>query len=137
MKYICSYCNIYVYDEEEEGDPKTKLDRGTKLDEIPDSWFCPVCGMPKEYLKEVREDVFSIKMDAYTETQSQTKDITTTAQLLEACLKESAENMRYVMVSPTEFVLDRTSDLPLDLVVQDKEKHLKRIMIHYSSISLR
>jgi len=74
MKYICSYCNIYVYDEEE-GDPKTKLDRGTKLDEIPDSWLCPVCGMPKEYLKEVREDVFSIKRDAYSETQSQTKDI--------------------------------------------------------------
>jgi len=74
MKYICSYCNIYVYDEEE-GDIETRLDPGTKLDEIPDSWLCPVCGMPKEYLKEVREDVFSLKRNAYKETQDQTKDI--------------------------------------------------------------
>lgn len=74
MKYLCTYCNIYAYDEEK-GDPETKLDPGTSLEDIPDSWLCPVCGMPKEYLKPVREDVFDIKIKSYNETQDQAKDI--------------------------------------------------------------
>ncbi len=28
MKYICTYCNIYAYDEEK-GDPDTELEPGT------------------------------------------------------------------------------------------------------------
>jgi isopentenyl diphosphate isomerase/L-lactate dehydrogenase-like FMN-dependent dehydrogenase/rubredoxin len=74
MKYICTYCNIYAYDEEK-GDPDTELEPGTLVDDFPDSWLCPVCGMPKEYLQEVRDDIFSLKMTAYTETQHDTKDL--------------------------------------------------------------
>ena len=74
MKYVCTYCNIYAYDEEK-GDPDTGLEPGTLVDNFPDSWLCPVCGMPKEYLQEVRDDIFSLKMTAYTETQHDTKDL--------------------------------------------------------------
>ncbi|WP_083804495.1 alpha-hydroxy-acid oxidizing protein [Methanobacterium lacus] len=74
MRYICSYCNIYIYDEEK-GDLETKLEPGTTLEEIPDSWLCPVCGMPKEYLKPVNNKIFEIKAKSYTETQHQTQDI--------------------------------------------------------------
>jgi 4-hydroxymandelate oxidase len=74
MKYICTYCNIYAYDEEK-GDPDTELEPGTLVDDFPDSWLCPVCGMPKEYLQEVRDDIFSLKMTVYTETQHDTKDL--------------------------------------------------------------
>ncbi len=74
MKYICTYCNIYAYDEDK-GDPETNLEPGTSLDEFPDSWLCPVCGMPKEYLQEVRDDIFSLKMTAYNETQHESKDL--------------------------------------------------------------
>ena len=74
MKYICTYCNIYAYDEEK-GDLDTKLEPGTKIEDFPDLWLCPVCGMPKEYLQEVRDDIFSLKMTAYTETQHDTKDL--------------------------------------------------------------
>ncbi len=74
MKYVCTYCNIYAYDEEK-GDPDTGLEPGTLVDNFPDTWLCPVCGMPKEYLQEVRDDIFSLKMTAYTETQHDTKDL--------------------------------------------------------------
>ena len=74
MKYICTYCNVYVYDEDK-GDPETDLEPGTELENFPDSWLCPVCGMPKDYLQEVREDVFSIKMRAYTDTQHESQDL--------------------------------------------------------------
>ncbi len=74
MKYVCTYCNIYAYDEEK-GDPDTKLKPGTKLEDFPETWLCPVCQMPKDYLQEVRDDIFSLKMTAYTETQHETKDL--------------------------------------------------------------
>jgi len=74
MKYICTYCNIYAYDDEK-GDPETKIEPGTKVDDFPDSWLCPVCGMPKEYLQEVRDDIFSLKITAYSETQNESKGI--------------------------------------------------------------
>ena len=85
MKYICTYCNVYAYDEEK-GDPGSKLQPGTKIDDIPDSWLCPVCGMPKDYLQEVRDEIFSLKMTAYTETQHET----TGSELLPFHSKEDA-----------------------------------------------
>lgn len=74
MKYICSYCNVYAYDDEK-GDRDTKLEPGTLVDDFPDSWLCPVCGMPKNYLEEVRDDVFFLKMNAYSETPHETQDL--------------------------------------------------------------
>jgi 4-hydroxymandelate oxidase len=74
MKYICTYCNVYAYDEEK-GDQGSKLQPGTKIDDFPDSWLCPVCGMPKEYLQEVRDEIFTLKMTAYTETRHETQDL--------------------------------------------------------------
>ncbi len=38
MKYVCGVCG-YVYDEEKEG---------TKWEELPADWRCPVCKAPKE-----------------------------------------------------------------------------------------
>jgi 4-hydroxymandelate oxidase len=74
MKYVCTYCNIYAYDDEK-GDTDTKLKPGTKLEDFPETWLCPVCQMPKDYLQEVRDDIFSLKMTAYTDTQYETKDL--------------------------------------------------------------
>lgn len=36
-KYRCTVCN-YIYDEQKEG---------TKFEDLPDTWTCPVCGAPK------------------------------------------------------------------------------------------
>lgn len=74
MKYLCTYCNTYVYDDEK-GDPETNLKPGTTLDNFPNSWLCPVCGMPKEYLQEVSDEIFKIKKLTYTETEHERKDI--------------------------------------------------------------
>lgn len=74
MKYLCSYCSVYVYDEDS-GDPLTDLKSGTKWDEIPNTWHCPVCGMPKTYLHQIRDEVFSLKNAVYTEKQNEKKDL--------------------------------------------------------------
>ncbi|WP_096204163.1 rubredoxin, partial [Candidatus Methanoperedens nitratireducens] len=42
-KWLCTVCNIYVYDEEK-GDPLTGISRNTGVSDFPDSWRCPVCG---------------------------------------------------------------------------------------------
>ena len=45
-RYVCSICG-YVYDPEQ-GDPDNGVDPGTKWEDVPDDWECPVCGASKE-----------------------------------------------------------------------------------------
>ena len=44
-KYICRACGV-IYDEEV-GDSDSGLAPGTRFDEIPDDWECPLCGVTK------------------------------------------------------------------------------------------
>jgi rubredoxin-NAD+ reductase len=45
-KYECLVCG-WVYDEEK-GDPDSGVAAGTKWDDLPDDWVCPMCGASKE-----------------------------------------------------------------------------------------
>ena len=45
-QWICESCG-YVYDPVE-GDPDGGVPAGTPFEEIPDDWFCPVCGARKK-----------------------------------------------------------------------------------------
>ncbi len=44
-KYICDLCG-YIYDEEL-GDPDNGVEAGTKFEDVPDSWVCPLCQADK------------------------------------------------------------------------------------------
>ena len=44
-KYLCVPCG-YIYDENL-GDPDGGIAPGTKFEDIPDDWVCPVCGVGK------------------------------------------------------------------------------------------
>ncbi len=45
-KYVCTICG-YVYDPEL-GDPDNDVASGTKWEDVPDDWECPVCGASKD-----------------------------------------------------------------------------------------
>jgi rubredoxin len=45
-KYECGVCG-YVYDPVK-GDPDGGIKAGTKWEDIPDDWVCPVCGAGKD-----------------------------------------------------------------------------------------
>ena len=45
MEYQCPYCP-YVYNEEA-GDPDNGISPGTKFEDLPASWVCPICGAEK------------------------------------------------------------------------------------------
>lgn len=45
QKYICRVCG-FIYDEAE-GDPDSGLAPGTRFEDIPDDWTCPLCGVSK------------------------------------------------------------------------------------------
>lgn len=49
MKYVCEICG-FVYDEEV-GAPDQGIAPGTKFEDLPDDFVCPVCGVPKENFK--------------------------------------------------------------------------------------
>ncbi len=50
QKYVCLVCG-YVYDPAE-GDPDNDIAAGTKFEDIPDDWVCPVCGAGKDEFEE-------------------------------------------------------------------------------------
>ncbi|OUJ13577.1 FAD-dependent oxidoreductase [Acetobacter sp. DsW_063] len=43
--YICKVCG-WIYDESK-GDPDSGLPPGTRFEDIPDDWYCPLCGVGK------------------------------------------------------------------------------------------
>jgi rubredoxin len=45
VKWMCESCG-FIYDPEE-GDPDGGIPPGTPFEEIPETWFCPVCGARK------------------------------------------------------------------------------------------
>ena len=50
-KYRCTVCG-YIYDPEK-GDPDSGIAPGTKFEDIPDDWVCPVCGVDKSSFEKV------------------------------------------------------------------------------------
>ncbi len=65
-KWLCTVCNIYVYDEER-GDAQTGISPNTEVSEFPDSWKCPVCGAAKDKLVIIPEEEYWQKARAYTD----------------------------------------------------------------------
>lgn len=49
-KYICSICG-YEYDEVA-GDKNTNIPAGTKFEDMPSDWLCPLCAAPKITFEE-------------------------------------------------------------------------------------
>ena len=45
-KHLCIFCG-YVYDPEN-GDPDSGIAPGTRFEDLPDDWVCPVCGAFKD-----------------------------------------------------------------------------------------
>ncbi|WP_315166542.1 rubredoxin [Metaclostridioides mangenotii] len=52
-KYICTACG-YIYDPAV-GDSDNGVAPGTKFEDIPDDWVCPLCGVPKSDFEKVEE----------------------------------------------------------------------------------
>jgi flavin reductase (DIM6/NTAB) family NADH-FMN oxidoreductase RutF/rubredoxin len=51
VKYRCTICG-YIYDPEK-GDPESGIPPGTRFEELPDDWICPVCGATKDQFEKV------------------------------------------------------------------------------------
>ena len=50
-KYVCDVCG-YIYDEAA-GDPDNGIEPGTKWEDVPDDFLCPLCGVGKDQFSEV------------------------------------------------------------------------------------
>ena len=50
MKYVCTACG-FVYDEDE-GCPEMGIAPGTKFEDLPEDFLCPICMMGKDMFQE-------------------------------------------------------------------------------------
>ena len=55
MKYTCMICG-YTYDEEK-GIPERGIAPGTKFEDLPEDFHCPLSKMPKDKFRNVAKDV--------------------------------------------------------------------------------
>ena len=49
-KFVCRVCG-YIYDEEQ-GAPDNGVAPGTKWEDVPDDFVCPLCGVGKDMFEE-------------------------------------------------------------------------------------
>ena len=49
-KYVCDVCG-YIYDEAA-GDPDNGIEAGTKWEDVPEDFVCPLCGVGKDQFSE-------------------------------------------------------------------------------------
>ncbi len=49
-KFICTVCG-YIYDEAQ-GDPDNGIAPGTKWEDVPEDFLCPLCGVGKDQFDE-------------------------------------------------------------------------------------
>jgi rubredoxin len=50
-KYRCTVCG-YIYDPAK-GDSDSGIELGTAFEDLPDTWVCPECGVPKDMFEPV------------------------------------------------------------------------------------
>lgn len=53
-KFVCTICG-YIYDESL-GNPDHDVAAGTKWENVPEDWVCPICTAPKAMFNEIREE---------------------------------------------------------------------------------
>ena len=52
-KYKCTICG-YIYDPKQ-GDDTQDIKAGTKFEDLPEDWTCPLCGATKDQFEEIEE----------------------------------------------------------------------------------
>lgn len=62
-KYKCR-CQ-YIYDPAI-GDPKAGISPGTPFAELPDSWVCPLCGLPKANFIKVEAATITVRVKCFS-----------------------------------------------------------------------
>lgn len=53
MKYVCDVCG-WTYDEEA-GAPEEGIASGTKWEDVPEDFLCPLCSVGKDFFSKVEE----------------------------------------------------------------------------------
>lgn len=83
MKYVCTICG-YIYDEAR-GIPDAGISPGTKWEELPDDWTCPLCGAAKsDFRKESERKTQSPKAKPVPSEEESGKELSA-AQMSALC----------------------------------------------------
>lgn len=92
-KYLCVPCG-YIYDEAL-GDPDGGIAPGTRFEDIPDGWVCPVCGVSKDEFIPYEENA-----PAKEDTKATITDVTL---LNPTTLELTIETEKHFAVTPGQY----------------------------------
>ena len=67
-KYVCDVCG-YIYDEAA-GDPDNGIAPGTKWEDLPDDFECPLCGVGRTSSVWLRNNLRHKKFSAYRRAEN-------------------------------------------------------------------
>ena len=60
MKYVCDVCG-WEYDEEQ-GYPEGGIAPGTKWEDVPEDFECPLCSVGKDQFSKVEQNIFDASL---------------------------------------------------------------------------
>ena len=72
--YVCTICG-FIYDEAK-GIPNAGIAPGTRWDELPGNWVCPLCGAAKSEFKEQGDSASVKKTAAKSEADQEFRELT-------------------------------------------------------------
>lgn len=91
-KYVCSICG-FIYDEAK-GIPDAGIAPGTKWEDLPEDWTCPLCGAPKPvFEKQMEAAESSGKTKAKAVMQEQEEEHSNPRELTQAELSAICSNL--------------------------------------------
>lgn len=112
-KYVCTICG-FIYDEAV-GIPLAGIKPGTKWEELPNDWVCPLCGATKAEFKRMEEEAQSVKKSLpIQENNGDLRKLTTAelsalcSNLARGCEKQYLEEEAKLFGELSEYFKERT-----------------------------
>ena len=114
-KYICSICS-FTYDEAV-GMPDEGIPAGTKWEDIPDDWKCPICGADKWAFEEKKEEAAPVKVQAekpHIDMELSAMELSVIcSNLARGCEKQYLEEQKEAFLRLSEFFRGRADEQEL------------------------
>ena len=142
MKYICMICG-YIYDEEK-GIPDKNIAPGTKWEELPEDWICPVCKATKSDFKLLDQEINGVnEYKPHVDKKISNMEMSIIcSNLARGCEKQYLFDQAEDFKKLSEIFLSKSSvkekkDIDIERLIEITEYDLKKKYPYANSIAVK